>query len=83
MSKEEKKINVCFGRLTKPLEHSQVAEGTTLSQFMQQYAIMGKAPRVNGKVVPLDYVLKDNDKITQIDRIRGGYESTQNLQRSR
>jgi sulfur carrier protein ThiS len=67
------KIKIHFGRLVDQIRVSNVSEGTTLSDFLTKREIKyGSAIRVNGKVIKKDYVLRNDDIITEIDNVDGG-----------
>jgi|WetSurSiteA1Bulk_404760.scaffolds.fasta_scaffold57077_2 hypothetical protein len=66
-------IAVRFGRLTEQLQVLKVNAGTSLVKFLGSKSIeFGPSIRVNGEEVSNDYVLHENDIITDIDNVSGG-----------
>ena len=66
-------IAVRFGRLTEQLQILKVNAGTSLTKFLKEKDIeFGPSIRVNGDEVSSDYILHENDIITDIDNVSGG-----------
>jgi hypothetical protein len=68
---------VQFGKLTKPLQKCDAPAGTTLGEFCRRKEIaFGASIRVNNEAKRESYVLQNQDIITDIDNVSGGFVVT-------
>lgn len=74
MPRAKKQITVLIGELVKPLVIKKCDAGTTLIKFLGDNNIAwGSAVRVNSETEKQSYKLKNNDVITTIGSVSGGF----------
>jgi sulfur carrier protein ThiS len=67
-------IDVKYGKITQALKTTTIEQGTSLGRCLKQIGWnFDSAIRVNGQAVSAEFVLQNNDVITSIDSIEGGF----------